>query len=191
MSEEKESRAPVLGDEVKEIIERGLQKGFLTYEEMNSLLPDDAVSPEYIDEILLALDQKGIDLIDESALEEGEAPGEGAEEEAPVAAEEEEEEEVEIAGGGEQVDDPVRMYLTQMGEIPLLSREEEIALAKRIEITRKRFRKQILQFLPCIDECVNTLEEVQLGDVPFDRNLNVAAVPDLEKDALEIGRAHV
>jgi len=184
MSEEKESRAPVLGDEVKEIIERGLQKGFLTYEEMNSLLPDDAVSPEYIDEILLALDQKGIDLIDESALEEGEAPGEGAEEEAPVAAEEEEEEEVEIAGGGEQVDDPVRMYLTQMGEIPLLSREEEIALAKRIEITRKRFRKQILQFLPCIDECVNTLEEVQLGDVPFDRTLNVAAVPDLEKDAL-------
>jgi RNA polymerase primary sigma factor len=90
MSEEKQSQAPVLGDEVKEIIDRGRQKGFLTYEEMNSLLPDDAVSPEYIDEILLALDQKGIDLIDENAMEEGAAAQEGAEEEEAAPAEEEE-----------------------------------------------------------------------------------------------------
>jgi RNA polymerase primary sigma factor len=180
----------VLGEELQQLVGRGQQKGFLTYEEMNSLLPDDAVTPEYIDEILLALDQKGIDIIDESELEEG-GPEEAVEEEAEEAAEQgeepvtaEEEDEETIVGDTEQIDDPVRMYLTQMGEIPLLSREEEIALAKRIEITRKRFRKRILQFIPCIEECLNTLDEVQDGDVPFDRTLNVAAIPEAEKEAL-------
>ena len=184
--ESKDAENPALGEEVKELIRRGQRKGFLTYEEMNNLLPDEAISPEYIDEVLLALDQKGVDLIDKGELEEGAgtpgAEAEGAEEQFAEEAEGGEQEE--LVGVVEQVDDPVRMYLTQMGEIPLLSREEEIALAKRIEITRKRFRKQILQFMPCIDESINTLEEVQVGDVPFDRTLNVAAVPELEKDAL-------
>jgi len=181
MSKEKETQPPVLGNELKELISRGQQKGFLTYEEMNNLLPDEVVTPEYIDEVLLALDQKGIDLIDESELEEA-APGDAAQaEEEPEPAEEEEEKTV---GSSEQIDDPVRMYLTQMGEIPLLSREQEIALAKQIEITRKRFRTRILQFIPCIEQCLETLDEVHDGEVPFDRTLNVAAVPDLEKDAL-------
>jgi len=182
MTNEKEKSTPLLGEEINELIARGQQKGFLTYEEMNNLLPDEAVSPEYIDEILLALDQKGIDLIDEAELKEGKGPHglpQSGEEEEAV-----EEDKEEIVGPVEQIDDPVRMYLTQMGEIPLLSREEEIALAKRIEITRKRFRKQIMRILPCIQQCIDTLEEVQGGEVPFDRTLNVAAVPELEKDAL-------
>jgi RNA polymerase primary sigma factor len=164
---------------VEELIRRGQQKGFLTYEEMNNLLPDEAVNPEYIDEILLTLDQNGIDLIDESEMEEG-GEGEPTSEESEPETEEEEE----LAGSAEQIDDPVRMYLTQMGEIPLLSREEEISLAKRIEITRKRFRKRILQCVPCMEECINTLQDVDGGEVPFDRTLNVAAVPELEKDGL-------
>ena len=209
-AEQIDKESVLLGPEVRELVERGQKKGFLTYEEMNELLPEDAVSPEYIDGILLALDQKGIDLIDEEeigqaneeaepedteeAQEEEEEEGGGKEaaepaepEEGAVAEKEKEPEEVveeEIVGTGEQIDDPVRMYLTQMGEIPLLSREQEISLAKRIEITRKRFRKQILQFVPCIEECIDTLEEVQGGDVPFDRTLNVAAVPEMEKDGL-------
>jgi len=190
MSEERKQQAPVPGDEIKELVARGQQKGFLTYEEMNNLLPDETVSPEYIDEVLLLLDQKGIDLIDESELQEKAEEVDAAEqelaaEEEPeaVAAEEAEEQE-DAAVAPEQIDDPVRMYLMQMGEIPLLTREQEIALAKRIEITRKRFRKRILQFLPCIEQCISTLQDVHGGEVPFDRTLNVAAVPELEKSGL-------
>jgi RNA polymerase primary sigma factor len=181
-SEEKKVLTLVLGEEVQELIARGQQKGFLTYEEMNNLLPDDAVTPEYIDEILLTLDQKGIDLIDESALEEKAEETEPPEEIGDEAGEAEEEEE--IVGSTEEIDDPVRMYLTQMGEIPLLTREQEISLAKNIEISRKRFRKRILQFAPCIEQCIETLQDVYGGEVPFDRTLNVAAVPELEKDGL-------
>ena len=181
-SEEKKVLTVVLGEEVQELIARGQQKGFLTYEEMNNLLPDDAVTPEYIDEILLTLDQKGIDLIDESALEEKAEETEPPEEIGDEAGEAEEEEE--IVGSTEEIDDPVRMYLTQMGEIPLLTREQEISLAKNIEISRKRFRKRILQFAPCIEQCIETLQDVYGGEVPFDRTLNVAAVPELEKDGL-------
>ncbi|MBS3764832.1 MAG: RNA polymerase sigma factor RpoD, partial [Planctomycetes bacterium] len=62
--------------------------------------------------------------------------------------------------------------------------EEEIAHAKRIEIARKRFRKRITQFIPGIERCLNIMENVHEGEVPFDRTLNIAAVDDVEKDAL-------
>ena len=176
-------RAPV-EEEIKGLIEQGKRKGFLTYEELNQFLPDDVVSPEYIDEILLTLDEKGIELVDERDLEEEEAePLLAEEEETPEVAEEEEEEET--AGvGTEKIDDPVRIYLTQMGQIPLLSRDEEIALAKRIEISRKQFRQRILQFIPTIEQTVAVLQEVHEGALPFDRTLNVSALPDVQKDAM-------
>ena len=84
----------------------------------------------------------------------------------------------------DKIDDPVRIYLTQMGQIPLLSRDEEIALAKRIEISRKRFRRKILQFTPSVENCIDILQEVHDGALPFDRTLNVSALPDLQKEAM-------
>ena len=111
------------------------------------------MSPEDIDEILLTLDEKGIELVDEREVEEGEDGALLREEEAEEP-EEAEEEENEAAETTEKIDDPVRIYLTQMGQIPLLARSEEIALAKRIEISRKAFRRRILQFTPCVEECM-------------------------------------
>jgi len=189
MAEEMTQQERPLKAEIQSLIERGKQKGFLTYEELNNLLPDEAISPDYIDEILLTLDEKGIGLIDENELQEDiELDELGLEEEAVLGEEEEEEEkeEEEILSEAieDRIDDPVRMYLTQMGEIPLLSREEEIALAKKIEISRKRFRRKIFQFVPCVEQCIELLYDVEHHDEPFDRTLDVRAAADVAKNGL-------
>src|SRR5207245_8291022 len=83
-----------------------------------------------------------------------------------------------------RIDDPVRMYLTQMGEIPLLKREEEISLAKKIEVTRKRFRRKVLECDYALTNVVETLKRVHAGELPFDRTVKVSLTENLEKDKI-------
>ena len=84
-------------------------------------------------------------------------------------------------------DDPVRMYLTQMGEIPLLTRQEEIALAKKIEVTRAQFRRKLLECDYVIQIAVKVLKRVHRGELPFDRTVQVSVTDRLEKDQI-LGR---
>ena len=84
-------------------------------------------------------------------------------------------------------DDPVRMYLTQMGEIPLLTRQEEIALAKQIEITRARFRRKLLECDYVMQQAVRVLRRVHDGELPFDRTVQVSVTDRLEKEQI-LGR---
>ncbi len=84
-------------------------------------------------------------------------------------------------------DDPVRMYLTQMGEIPLLTRQEEIRLAKTIEVTRRRFRTKLLECDYVIQIAFKILRRVHLGELPFDRTVQVSVTDRLEKDQI-LGR---
>lgn len=84
-------------------------------------------------------------------------------------------------------DDPVRMYLTQMGEIPLLARQEEIRLAKRIEVTRRRFRTRLLECDYVIQTAFKILKRVHQGELPFDRTVQVSVTDHLEKDQI-LGR---
>jgi RNA polymerase primary sigma factor len=84
-------------------------------------------------------------------------------------------------------DDPVRMYLTQMGEIPLLTRHEEIRLAKTIEVTRRRFRTKLLECDYVIQIAFKILRRVHLGELPFDRTVQVSVTDRLEKDQI-LGR---
>jgi len=84
-------------------------------------------------------------------------------------------------------DDPVRMYLTQMGEIPLLTRQQEIYLAKKIEITRRRFRTKLLECDYVIQMAYKVLKRVHEGELPFDRTVQVSVTDRLEKDQI-LGR---
>ncbi len=81
-------------------------------------------------------------------------------------------------------DDPVRMYLTQMGEIPLLTRKQEISLAKEIEITRARFRRKLLECDYVIQQAVKVLRRVHSGELPFDRTVQVSVTDRLEKEQI-------
>ena len=84
-------------------------------------------------------------------------------------------------------EDPVRMYLTQMGEIPLLTRAEEIRLAKRIEITRRHFRARLLECDYVIQMAFKVLKRVHNGELPFDRTVQVSVTDRLEKEQI-LGR---
>ena len=81
-------------------------------------------------------------------------------------------------------DDPVRMYLTQMGEIPLLTRQQEISLAKKIEVTRRRFRTKLLECDYVIQAAYKVLKRVHEGELPFDRTVQVSVTDRLEKDQI-------
>jgi RNA polymerase primary sigma factor len=170
-----------MDDGLKSLIEAGKQKGYLTFSQVNDFLPDDAVNPEKLDQLLVFLEEHGIELIDESEAEEREA--------SPAAEREEPGDELDLsfldeADDNRRIDDPVRMYLTQMGEIPLLTRDQEIALAKRIEVTRKRFRRKVLECDYALANVVETLKRVDLGDLPFDRTIKVSVTENLEKDQI-------
>jgi RNA polymerase primary sigma factor len=171
-----------LDEGLKALIESGKDKGYLTYGQVNDYLPDDAVNPEKLDQLLLVLEEHGIELIDESEAEEREA-GPGA-----AVLDEEARAELDLSfmddDDSRRIDDPVRMYLTQMGEIPLLKRDEEISLAKKIEVTRKRFRRKVLECDYALRSVVDTLQRVHSGDLPFDRTVKVSLTENLEKDKI-------
>ena len=164
----------------KALLEAGKEKGFLTYTQVNEHLPEDDANPEKIDQLLLVLEEQGIELIDESEVEDREGAATGATTETQPDLDfsfiEQEE--------GKRIDDPVRMYLTQMGEIPLLKREQEINLAKKIEVTRKRFRRKVLECDGAMNQVVDTLKRVHSGELPFDRTIKVSLTENLEKDKI-------
>src|ERR687884_1095999 len=176
-----------IDDALKALIESGKEKGYLTYSQVNDHLPDDDANPEKIDQLLILLEDQGIELIDESEVEEREGSG------GPVL-DDEARAELDLSFMDEEdsrrIDDPVRMYLTQMGEIPLLKRDQEIALAKKIEVTRKRFRRKVLECDGALGQVVETLKRVHQGDLPFDRTVKVSLTENLEKDKIMARMPH-
>src|SRR6267142_2487206 len=185
---------------VAALIGLGKSRGYLTYEELNEKLPDEVVSPDKLDTLLMRIDEMGIKLIDELDIADYQqkatakksrgsaaaaAPAQEKEEPAVEELTEEEEEELDLnleaelaEASSKRIDDPVRMYLTQMGEIPLLTREQEIALAKKIEITRKIFRSRVLESDSCLQAAVEILQQVDDGDLPFDRTMKISTAED-------------
>jgi RNA polymerase primary sigma factor len=173
-----------LSSSVKKLIAKGKERGYLTYEEMNDELPEEAVSPDKLDSLLMTLDELGIELLDESEVDRREAFADTEEEEEDLAKDKEKAEAEDLEPVSRRIDDPVRMYLTQMGEIPLLTREQEIGLAKKIEMTRMHFRRRVLESDYCIQQASDILSQVYQGDLPFDRTMKVSTAENLAKETI-------
>src|SRR5580704_12685723 len=178
---------------VQALLDLGTTRGYLTYEELNEKLPDEVVSPDKLDSLLMMIDEMGIKLIDETDVSDFSKGGRAKAKKLRTPDDEPPPEEIEKAGEEEidlnleaelaeastkRIDDPVRMYLTQMGEIPLLTREQEIGLAKKIEITRKIFRSKVLESDYCLQSAVEILQQVDDGDLPFDRTMKISTAED-------------
>ena len=171
-----------LDDNLNRLIETGKQQGFLTFTQVNDYLPDEAVNPEKLDNLLMSLDELGLDIVPDSKL----PPNLDELRKRPLKAKLSKPKE---AGEDKsrRIDDPVRMYLTQMGEIPLLTREQEISLAKKIEVTRKRFRRHLLESDYALKLSIDILNKVHVGELPFDRTIKVSVTEGLEKNQI-LGR---
>ena len=167
---------------LQDLVVKGKKQGYLTYGEVTSLLPDEASGSEQLDSLIVALENSGIELCEQ-------AP-ESAEPNLAEIKTEEIKSEAELRAlqtPGKlprPSDDPIRMYLSQMAEIPLLTRDEEIALAKRIEITRKRYRRAVLSCNYSLTATLDTLKRVFRGELPFDRTIKVSLTERLTKEQI-------
>lgn len=175
-------------DPLNSLIDQGRPRGFITFQQVNAYLPDEGGSPQMVDDLVLALEHSKLDLVEDPdqprhilATLPAEKPLDGA----PP------EELLELAKvptlSGVSSGDPVRMYLTQMGNIPLLNRDREIYLAKKIEVSRKQFRRTLMECHFSMTAALETLEKVFAGELAFERTLRTSEGENASKEQI-LGR---
>ena len=256
-----------LPDPVRSLLDIVVSRKWLSYEELNNTLPDDMVDPERVHELLVEIDRRGVELVDEmefkarawresrkqadaqtgagaSAAEveakprgprivgdrparamtvvggertgeagwtrmnwgirtqsthapivrvaHGPKPGSPPSNDDALLDEDEAEElhndlaaaELAAAEQGKRIEDPIRVYLAQMGTIPLLARDEEIRLSKKIETMRMIFRRRCLECDYILTHATTTLRQVQTGELPFDRTMRISTLDPQAKEKI-------
>lgn len=168
--------------DLQQLLDLGRTQGFLTYDQVNSYLPDEANSADKLDQLLFALERAGVEIVDEVESSAAKGTAEKAVENsgAPVSHE----------PSPRLTNDPIRLYLSQMCEIPLLTREQEISLAKKIEITRRKFRRAVLGNDFALRHTVEILRKVAAGALPFDRTIKVSLTERLTKEQISARMPH-
>jgi RNA polymerase primary sigma factor len=165
-------------DEVPGLIETGKEKGYLTYDEVNDAIPDEMGSADDLDDLMTTISGQGIDLLDAPKF-----PGD-----KDFELEEGEDVELDLTPGTlEKTNDPVRMYLREMGTVPLLTREGEVEIAKRIERGQMRVMKAISRSPIVIREIAALGEDLKRGV----RNVKEVVIFDEEELTEEVVQARV
>ena len=143
-------------EDIQKLIDTGKEKGFLTYNEVNDLLPNDINSPDDLDDLLGMIGNQGINVLEDTKLP--------SEKKFDPDAEESEDVELDLTPGAlEKTNDPVRMYLREMGTVPLLTREGEVEIAKRIERGQIRVLKALSRSAIVIREVLAIGDDLKRG----------------------------
>jgi len=184
---------------VKKMIKQAKKRGYVTYEQLNSVMPSEEVTSEQIEDVLAMMSEMGINVVE---TEEAEADEEGEAREEPEEEETEAGELVEVTAKppakseakepAERTDDPVRMYLREMGSVELLSREGEIAIAKRIEAGREAMIAGLCESPLTFQAVIIWRDELNEGKVFLRDIIDLEATyagPDAKQVAPPVGAA--
>ncbi len=151
---------------LKQLMDIGKEKGYVLYDDVNELLPDDLTAGTELEDLLADLDSAGVEILEEPKLDFEKKPEEG-----------EEFGELDLGQDlGDKTNDPVRMYLREMGTVPLLTREGEIELSKRIERGERAVQKALSRSPLVVREIIRLGEELRRGTVSV---RDVLLLPDL------------
>jgi RNA polymerase primary sigma factor len=145
-------------EKIKELIKLAGEQGYLTYGDINDVLPENILSADELDAILIMLRGMDIEIIDASEVDRFKRE-----------AAEEEKEQAKVDSRLDILDDPVRMYLKQMGQVPLLTREQEVEISKRIETAENHVKQIINNFGFTAKEHLDLAKRLQIGKERFDR----------------------
>jgi RNA polymerase primary sigma factor len=182
---------------IKKLISKARKRGYVTYDELNEALPSGEMSPDQIEDIQTALSEMGVQIVENDEDAEAESDGDGDEPASVVADEDEDEDEDDEKKGpskdaragnrklvtGERTDDPVRMYLREMGAVELLSREGEIAIAKRIEAGRDMMIMGLCESPITFHAIIQWSEALNSGDMQLREILDLDAMLSKEPPA--------
>ncbi len=162
----KQRRDPALSkpemDDIKRLITVGKEKGYLTYDEVNEALPEDLVSPEKLDDMMMIFDEMDIEIVDSEQQVQVVHETSGSDSDALL---EEEDDELHIeADVTSRVTDPVKMYLREMGQVSLLTREGEVEIAKRIEAGEREIFNAIMESSIGIKEIMRLKDKLEVDN---------------------------
>jgi RNA polymerase primary sigma factor len=174
--------------EVKKLISIGKEKGYLTYDELNSTLPAEMVSSEQLSNLMTIFGEMDIEIIDAAGGDRYQKAANGEEAVEEVEASEEletEEKEIDLTPGAlSRTDDPVRLYLKEMGSVALLSREGEIEIAKRIEEGKKDVASAVFGMPMTIEYVLSLRDKLKAGKVNV-REIVAAYDEEFEDEEVE------
>jgi RNA polymerase primary sigma factor len=155
-------------EEVRHLINLGRERGYLLYDEVNDVLPEEMHSPEDLDDMFLLFDSLGIEMVDSEEKYKQKVEEKTAEKEEP------EEQKVDLTPGAlEKTNDPVRMYLREMGTVPLLTREGEVEIARRIERGEKNVVKALARSKYVVSQMLDYAQRIRTKQIDVESLITV------------------